>query len=415
MTRFFPMPPSVLVLGGSGAVGAGVVECVRALGWKVTATGRSSPSSLLQERLFDALGVPYESLDLGEVGVEGKLKALLEAHQLVVLACEPWAEEHSDLRDAVAGVARLYALARTSGFEVEANRARTRGEPPRRIVRVGSSAAELPHALMARSRLGWPEDRVTLDAVEALASSDPRRSIYYFRLKVALARAADGALRDGVDLVFALPTYVVSWWDRRGRQEPLVHALNVARSTGFVPSVPVNAVPVDVVARGILRVGLFGAPGERYQLCGVETDTHALHALSLQHVGVRALPFPVPRRELMDEVRLLSGQERRNPWLKLWLLPWDLLRGELLRYHGVEAWHLALVLEGSNRSGEKVRALDETGSPYASMLPYPAEAEIWPGLESAAQRKIEWLLASGQCVGHNADIVKSSTIARGRT
>jgi hypothetical protein len=104
-------------------------------------------------------------------------------------------------------------------------------------------------------------------------------------------------------------------------------------------------------------------------------------------------PLPVPRRELEDELRLLSGRPRGSRWLDLCLLGWDLWRHTLLRDHAVEAWHLAVLLEGSDRSGDKVRTLHR-GSDLA-MLRYPEEAEIGSRLQIAAHRKMEWLEALG--------------------
>jgi nucleoside-diphosphate-sugar epimerase len=390
--------PRILVLGGTGAVGGGVVERARELGFAVTAAGRSAlPASHVRERLLD-LGVPYAGVDLVGAQAESQLAALLAHHDLVVLACEPWSEAEAGRSDAVASVVRFYDLARSIGFDVAANRARAeRGESQRRIVRIGSSVAELPHALIDGSTHGHPEDWVSQDALDALANEDPYCAIPYFRAKSELARAASEASHRGVDLVTALPTYVISWWGDRGREEPLAQALRAAKRTGLVPSVPVNALPADVAATGILLAGLVGRSGERYQLCGVETDTHALHALSLRHLGLHPRRLPVPRRELEDELRLLSGRRRTSPWLDLWLLPWDLWRRSLLRDHEVAAWHLAVMLEGSDRRGDKVRTLRwafRRDSERAE-LRYPEETEIRSRLEIAARRKMEWLETLG--------------------
>ena len=131
-------------------------------------------------------------------------------------------------------------------------------------MRVGSSAGELPHALVEGSAPGWPEDRVSLPALETHAVGDPLRDCAYFRVKLSLARAAEEAGKRGIDVVTALPTYVLSWWGDRGREEPLEQAYRVAKRTGLVPSVPLNVVPADVAATGILLVGLvFGVVGRR--------------------------------------------------------------------------------------------------------------------------------------------------------
>ncbi|MDJ0850344.1 MAG: hypothetical protein QNK04_18390 [Myxococcota bacterium] len=388
--------PRVLVLGGSGAVGGGVVESARELGFAVTAAGRSPrPTPPVQERL-QALGTPYLALDLGGELDDGRVETALAEHDLVVLACEPWSEAEAEGRRAMRGISSFYEVARRAGFAISVNRDRAgRGERARRIVRVGSSAAELPHALIDVPGPGWPEDRVAEGALESLASRDPQRAMPYFRDKAELARAAGEAVRRGTDVVTALPTYVLSWWGDRGGEEPLAQAHRAAKRTGLVPSVPVNVVPADVAGIGILTVGILGPPGERYQLCGVETDTHALHSLSLRHAGLDPRPLRVPRRELEDELRLLSGRPRGSPWLDLCLVGWDVWRRRLLREHCVEAWHLAVMLEGANRVGDKVRTLGCASDPALATLRYPEQVEIASRLEIAAKRKMEWLLRLG--------------------
>lgn len=399
--------PRILVLGGSGAVGAGVVERARELGFEVTAAGRSAtPSPSLRERLLDPLGVPYARVDLDGEGAEARLHALLPEHDLVVVACEPWSPAALRGRDPTDGIERLYEAARRAGFLVERNRAA--GVRRRRIVRVGSSAAELPHALIDGRGEGWPEDRVSSGALEAFAQSDACFDYPYFRAKLALARAADAALERGVDVVAALPTYVLSAWGDRDRQEPLVQAHRVAKATGVVPSVPLDVIPVSVAATGILLVGLEGAPGERYQLSGVETDTHALHASSLRHLGLRPRPLPVPRRELLDELRLLCGRRRRSPWLDLWLLPWDAWRRAALRRYDVEPWHLAVLLEGSGRGCEKARSLKLSISSHSGGLRLPDEEEIRRRLAAEAQRKIEWLALDGRLADRGVNTLGAS-------
>jgi hypothetical protein len=217
----------------------------------------------------------------------------------------------------------------------------------------------------------------------------------YFRTKVALARAAETAASAGLDLVTVLPTYVLSAFGERGRQEPLLQAHRAASATGFVPSVPLDVVPVAAVAAATLLVALEGATGERYQLCGVETDTCALHAASLRHLGLRPRPWPVPRAELLDELRLLAGRPRRNAWMQLALLPWDLWRGAALRSYEVEAWHLALLLEGSARSAAKLRCLSDALAPNARAPRYPDAEEMARAIEREARRKAAWMVADG--------------------
>lgn len=382
--------PRVLVLGGTGAVGGAVVEHARELGWTATACGRrAQPVSAAATRL-QQIGAPYESIDLFHDDAKSRLEPLLCAHDLVVVACEPWSESDPGGAAAAQAFERLYELAHACGFERDANCARAEeGEPPRRILRIGSSAAELPHALLDLPGPGWPEDRASVEALEAVAAALPIRDHAYFRTKRVLGATAAHAVRRGVDLVTALPTWVLSAWGDRGDEDPLRQARRTAERTGYLPAVPLNVVPAPAVAAGILLVGTCGATGERYQIAGIETDTHALHALSLGHLGLAPRPFPVPRGELEDELRLLAGRRRSSALLDLWFLPWDAMRRRALDAAHVEAWHVAVLLEGAGRHSDKLRSLEARAG--FSGLRYPSRAEMAAQLPAVATALAESL------------------------
>ncbi len=371
----------VLVLGGTGAVGAAVAELATGLGHRVTVTGRRErPVSM-------PLGaVRHIALDLLAESARSALDVLLRVHDLVVVACEPWTYEGDPAR-LVGAFDQLYGLALKHGFEVAGNRARLeRGQPPRRLVRVGSCAAELPHRLIDGVE-GWPEDAVDADALTALAHRDPMRDHSYFEIRVALVRCAEIACASGLDLVHALPAYVLSPFGDRGDQEPLEQARKSARRTGLIPSVPINVVPYDVAARALLALGEVGAAGERYQITGVEMDTCTLHGLSLRHEGLHPRPFPVPREELVDEWRLLSGQGRGNPIADLMMMPWDLARRLVLERSSVSAWHLAVLLEGADRGDGKLRELMRAHPELAEGVRLPERREMMGLVDRAAVRK----------------------------
>jgi nucleoside-diphosphate-sugar epimerase len=383
--------PRVLVLGGTGAVGGAVVEYVRELGWLATACGRRAQPVAAAAARLQQIGAPYQSIDLFSDDAKARLEPLLCAHDLVVVACEPWSESDPGGDAAAHAFEQLYELAQASGFERDANRScAEEGEPPRRIVRIGSSAAELPHALLDLPGPGWPEDRASVEALEAVAASLPIRDHAYFRTKRSLAAGAAHAVRQGVDLVTALPTWVLSAWGDRGDEDPLRQARRTAERTGFLPAVPLNVVPAPAAAAGILLVGTSGATGERYQVAGIETDTHALHALSLGHLGLAPRPFPVPRGELEDELRLLAGRRRSSALLELWFLPWDAMRRRALDDARVEAWHVAVLLEGAGRNSDKLRSLEARAA--FSGLRYPSRAEMdaqLPALATALAKSLE--------------------------
>lgn len=379
--------PRLLVLGGTGAVGAGVVEVALEHGFDVTATGRSAPDADLAEHLLAKPGVRFEQLDVWRGASVDRLAELLDVHDLVVVACEPWKPDEIEVAED--GAARLYALAARLGYTVEANRARREDDATaRRLVRVGSCGAELPHALIDAAP-GFAEDGVHPEQVEALSAHIPERDHAYFRGKLALARVARTAALRGVDVVSALPTWVLSWWGDRGDEEPLVHAYRAARSFGLVPAVPLDVAPLDVAAAGILIVGLAGQPGEAYQITGLQSDTCTLHALSLAHLGLHPRPIPVSRRELVDAMRVLDGRSRGHPLLDLWLLPWDVGRRLALERSAVEAWHVGVMLEGADRSDAKLRALLAESGGDDVPLRMPGREEMRQRLEQAGRHKVE--------------------------
>jgi nucleoside-diphosphate-sugar epimerase len=390
--------PRVLVLGGTGAIGAGVVERAAELGLPVTCVAsRAQPSPLLRDGLLGPRGVPYVALDVFSEQALPDLQQLLDAHDLAILACEPWSGEDEPALRGVEGTVRIYQTATRCGFTAEENaRRRAAGKTPRRVVRIGSSAAELPLDLLGASGgvERWPEERVSQADLERVAASDPCWDNAYFGSKVLQARNAREAVCGGLDLVTVLPTYVVSWWGEYGGHEPLVRLLRTARTTGCLPRTPLNAVPVDAAATGILLAALCGAVGERYQLAGIDTDTWAVHAASMRFATppVRdPLPIPLPRAELLDELRLLRRERRSQAWLDVWLLPWDGFRRALLELYRIEPWHLALLAQGGHRSGARLRALGDSLPAFLSALRFPDAEDLRARLDHAARRKMEWL------------------------
>jgi hypothetical protein len=103
------------------------------------------------------------------------------------------------------------------------------------------------------------------------------------------------------------------------------------------------------------------------------------------------LPLPLPRFELIDELRLLRGERRGAPWLDLWLLPWDAWRRSLLQGYRIEPWHLALLAQGGHRSGRRLRTLGRGLPPRLAPLRLPDPEELRDALDEAARRKMEWL------------------------
>lgn len=383
-------PVRVLVLGGTGNLGAGLVEEACSLGWPVTAVGRRPEPTGVATSLFSSKGAQYVCLDVFDP--ETDLTPLLKRHDLVVVACEPWATTQTDLVRGVAGTRRLYATAAAAGFTRQKNERR---KVPKRIVRIGSPPAEVPLALL-RGADGFEEDRFTREELWAHARRDPCWDNFYFGAKVHMARCLTEAVHRGVDAVTAAPTFVVGWAGDSPAEEPLVRIHRFTRRAGLLPAVPTNAVPLDVAARGIFLVGLRGTAGETVQVAGIDTDTFEVNRLSLEPLGVSVRRVPVPRAELEDELRVMQGGSRSMPLLDLWLKPLDWWKRAWLSAFGIEAWEIALALQIGHRSANKIRALSRELPKRLKVLRYPSTDAIREALPQAGRRKAEWLEASGR-------------------
>ncbi len=405
--------------------------------------GRSPLSTLQQTTLLAHGNVRYVRMDVCAPHSQAQLRELATDADIFVMGAEPHiVADAARLDAAIEGVERVYATLRDAGYTTTANDMRRQARLwPKRVVRIGSPPAELPSRGLSR-RSGFVEDATTFEELKRRAIEDTNWQNPYFQGKVRCALAAYRAVANGLDLVTAAPTSVISWAGDWGEQEPIVllHKALGENRPPFIPSTLTNVVPGDVVACGIMLVALAGTTGHSYQLAGVDMQTAECARVLLATIG--EVP-PTPRRlspeELDHQVGLLHGESLRRTardvvdyggravanvgllWanaLSLGMLtPFvatkiatDVVAGgasamrntfdnavtTTLCALGIESWQIALLAEMQARSADKIRALNPAvARTQFDVFAYPDAAEITNQVVPALQRQAKWLYTRG--------------------
>ena len=450
MTRPKSFPhrkPRLLIAGGTGEALSTAVLVLGAMDYDVTVIGRRRLSGLQEATLFSRPYARYVAMDVLAPRSQEQLQQLAARADIFVMGAEPHVvADAAQLDAAIEGVERVYATLRESGYTNTANGVRRRARQwPKRVVRIGSPPAELPsRGLSRRSR--FVEDATSFEELKRRAIEDANWQNPYFQGKVRCAVAAHRAVVDGLDLVTAAPSSVISWAGDWGEREPIIllrNALGEDRPP-FIPSTLTNVVPGDVVACGIMLVALAGTTGESYQLAGADMQTAECARVLLATTG--EVP-PPPRRlspeELDHQARLLSGESLRRTardvldyggravanvgliWANAFSLGMltplvatkiatDVVAGgasavrntydnavtTALCVLGIESWQIALLAEMQARSADKIRALNPAvARTQFAAFAYPDAAEIANQVVPALQRQAKWLYTRGLLPG----------------
>jgi nucleoside-diphosphate-sugar epimerase len=443
-TAGFPRgKPKLVVAGGTGQALSTVVLTLGALGYDITVIGRKPLGAVQQAALFARRNVRYEVLDVFAPARQARVRELAATADIFVMGAEPYAiEDAGRLDDVVRGVKRVYRTLRAAGYTTTDNDARRRTRRwPKRVVRIGSSPAEIPYDPRL-SRREFLEDTVTLDDLQQRAAGDDNWQNPYFQAKVRCAVVAAQAVSNGLDLVTAAPTAVISWVGDRGAEEPVVQFReSLARGpVRFLPSALINAVPGDVVARGIMLAVLAGTTGEVYQLAGVDVQSAEPVRYLLRLIGEDSPPLRhYSRQKLNQKVRLLRGdaftrsardvaaygsRAMTNAGL-LWtnalsfglLTPlvaakiavdaatgsaeaarnlYDQAETLAMKAIGIKDWQVAILAEMQSRRAGKVRGLNAAvaGTRFAN-LTYPSDASLASQMTRALRRQAAWLTQRG--------------------
>ncbi|MGQ0504885.1 MAG: hypothetical protein ACT4TC_06155 [Myxococcaceae bacterium] len=437
-----PGKPRLLVVGGTGQALASPVKFFRDQGYDVVVVGRRpGPSKLQQRYLFDGAGARYQSIDVLSRQGQDSLRRLAEQSDVVIMGGEPHYGASAESTATREGMSRFYETLRSAGYSVEENKRRTtEGKWPKRVVRVGSPPAERPYGREASAA-----------DLRRLVATDPSWDNPYFRGKVLRVEEAEEATRNGLDLVTALPTGVVSAFGDYGAKDPLVLFQKgfAGVAPQFTPSTPTNLVTGEDVGRGLLLAALAGDTGRSYQLAGSDVPSHLSLQSVLESTGQRLPPvrhfstsdldyqlglargdsFERTSRDVAD----YSGRAvtnlalMTNPLTFLWgatKAGLDTVTGSVqavknvcdntasmaIRAAGIEDWQLALLRLMQSRRSD-VRALnDRISDPRFAHARYRSDEQIRQALPEAYRQRARWLQERGLLGGKtvNVDLAASS-------
>ena len=271
----------VLVLGGTGHLGAAVVHEAIGRGHAVSvATRRELPRSLA------GLDVEAVRLDIEE---RGALRRALHGHALIVDAAAPYP---------------LYAEA---GVE---SRAVAR---MRLLIRAVADAG---------ARLAYVSSFVTMP--ECARARAVRTLHPYFAVKQAMEDEVLRACAAGLRAVVVNPTACLGPWDGKPRELSVIPLLLEQRLPATV-SAPINVIDVRDVARGLLEAVARERYGVPILLSGHNLGADALADRICQLAGVAA---PIARMPLapavlgamwMDRVYATFGRDNPHPAIGLLL------------------------------------------------------------------------------------------------
>ena len=313
--RFPSRNPRIVIVGGTGQALSTAVLTLGELGYDLTVIGRRPLTPLHKATLFARDRVRYEAMDVFAPACQARLREIADTAEIFVMGAEPQTAEHARHDDAVSGVKRVYATLLGAGYSAKDNaRRRKAGRWPKRVVRNRISPAEIPRAARSRRRT-FLEDAASVEALLRRAANDDNWQNAYFQLKVRCAVLARQAVTDGLELVTASPTGVISWAGDWGDREPILQfcRVDVGTRPRFLPSTLTNVVPGDVVARGVLLVALAGITGEVYQLAGIDLQSGEPIGYLLAAMGEPAFPVRIySKRSLDRQVRLLQGESFRR-------------------------------------------------------------------------------------------------------
>jgi dihydroflavonol-4-reductase len=281
---------TVLVLGGTGLIGAHVVRSVVARGGRVRVLVR--PGS--RRDVVDGLpGVAFVDGDLFD---PPSLKAAASGCQILIHAAAPYPRSAS-------GRASLLEAARRSMENVlAAVRSRAADDPPSPPLSRAPVPGRLVRAVYVSSYStiasnGGP----TTPADEQGFHVTPPDGAAYFEVKELMERMARNAARnEGLPIVIVNPSFVIDAYDPKPTTGRFLIAVLKKRMpvllTGFV-----NAVAGSDVGEGVVLAALNGCPGERYILGNenMTLDELVRRVARVGHVAPPGLRIPMALAEGM--------------------------------------------------------------------------------------------------------------------
>ncbi len=257
-------PPTVLVTGATGFLGANLVAGLNALGYPVRALHRRTSR-------FDGLeGLEYEPV-LGDLLDPASLRAAMEGVDWVFHAAavaDYWRTPPEILyRVNVEGTRHVMAIALESGV--------------RRVVFTSSVAA-----------LGVPPDDRPLNE-EATFNLPPHRFPYGHSKHLA-EQIVQVFVTRGLEAVIVNPAVIIGPRDHHFISGSLIRAV-YRRQVPVAPPGGTNYVAVEDVVAGHLAAIQRGRPGERYILAGENLTYREMFRIVAEVVGVPPPRWTLPR------------------------------------------------------------------------------------------------------------------------
>lgn len=260
----------VLVLGGTGFLGANLVRALLAQGHHVRVLFHTITSSAQAKRHQSLKGLEVERVD-GDLGEPGSLARSCDGVR-VVYQCASYYPPQTIPVDA----AVTRALAETSHV----------------LQAVRQASVERFVFTSTLTTIGFPA------SPEQLATEDcPFATKYttnpYLMVKAAMEAHVLTAARDGVPAIVVNPTAFYGPFDSRPTSGMQILMVAKHLMPAYVQG-PVNAIDVRDVADGMMRAAAQGRVGERYILGQWNTTQRELTELIARVAGVRPPLFAMP-------------------------------------------------------------------------------------------------------------------------
>jgi nucleoside-diphosphate-sugar epimerase len=368
----------LLITGGLGQAGMAIAEAAQQRGWTITLVGRSPlhhKAKVIQDWVRSA-AFTYQALDIFAPGNASPLQDLAVQHRYWIQAAESYQIGHPNKP---AHAHHLLDIAVQAGYTVPGNR---------RLLRIGSPLAEIYHDHAFRRRFphpvhnphqppaalpspdipsSFPEDH----PIDGWYRFHPAFATHYFKTKRRFARAAQSAItQKGLACITICPTALFGpYGTRDAAYDGLLHVIRGDFPyRHYLPTNPVNALPVRHFAAAALDILTKGKIGHTYQVTGAN-----LRASELMEMALRAVGKPIPKLRWKAGPSFLAF-----PLLGLMSLPYRLLGKP--KPWWMQADLFAALVMMRNRSSQK--AMNEFG--YTP----PGKQD----LETAITEALDWYL-----------------------
>ncbi len=260
----------VLVLGGTGHLGANLVRALLGRGYQVRVLFHTVRSSEQARRHLSLKGLELERVD-GDLNESDSLARACDGVQVVYQAASYYPPHTIPLE-----VATGQALAETSHL----------------LQAVRRASVDRFIFTSTLTTIGFPTRPGQL-ANEDCPFTTKYQKNPYLMAKIAMENEVLEAAREGLPAVVVNPTAFFGPYDSRPTSGTQILMIAKRQMPVYVDG-PVNAIDVRDVAEGMIRAAEQGKVGERYILGNWNTTQNELNKLIARVAGVRAPLVPAP-------------------------------------------------------------------------------------------------------------------------